>query len=206
MTHPLEIVGRSSSHFTRTVRIFAIELGVEHGFRPVLDLTSFDANNYAENPALKLPILVDEQGPLFGTENICRELTRRSGRREAVVLRGDVGSRIVENAEELTLHVMAADVSILIAKMLDAERPPARKPLRSIEGSLAHLDANIDAVLAALPPARQLSFLEAALFSVLEHLPFREVADVSGWARLGEFRRRFAERESANRTEYRFDV
>jgi len=74
----LVLQGRSSSHFTRTARIFALELGVAHVFRPVLDLTSQDAANYADNPSLKVPILIDEAGPLYGTENICRELARRS--------------------------------------------------------------------------------------------------------------------------------
>ena len=35
---PVELVGRSSSHFTRTARIFALELGVPHTFRPVFDI------------------------------------------------------------------------------------------------------------------------------------------------------------------------
>ena len=72
------LVGRSSSHFTRTARIFAIELGVPHTFRPVFDILSLDQATFADNPALKVPILVDGNGSLFGTENICRELVRRS--------------------------------------------------------------------------------------------------------------------------------
>ena len=49
------IVGRSSSHFTRLVRLFALELGVAYEFAPVYDLSSLDARDYAGNPALKLP-------------------------------------------------------------------------------------------------------------------------------------------------------
>src|SRR5579859_2021535 len=111
------LVGRSSSHFTRTAQIFARELGVPYAFRPVLDITATDAAAYADNPALKVPILVDERGPLFGTENICREIVRRSGQRPAVVLRGDVSERVVANAEELTLHVMSNEVTLILAKM-----------------------------------------------------------------------------------------
>src|SRR5215467_6864261 len=107
MSEPeITLVGRSSSHFTRTARVFALELGVAHGFRPVLDIGAREAGAFADNPALKVPILVDERGPLFGTENICRELARRSGKRDRVVLRGDVEDRLVANAEELTLHAM----------------------------------------------------------------------------------------------------
>lgn len=200
----MTLVGRSSSHFTRLTRIFAIELGVPHDFRPVLDITTLEAAAYANNPALKIPILVDEHGPLFGAENVCREFVRRSGRGAAVVLRGDVPDRVVANAEELTLHVMSTEVALIMAKVSGDAAPP--KASRSIENSLRHLDETIDRVLAALPPSRALSFVEVALFCVVTHLPFREVMDVTPWSRLGEFCERFGERESARNTPYRFDA
>lgn len=200
------LVGRSSSHFTRTARLFAIELGVSHTFRPVLDMTTLDAAAYGDNPALKIPVLVDEHGPLFGTENICRELVRRSGTTSTIVMRGDVSDRIVANAEELTLHVMSAEVSLIMAKMAGDARLAPAKVSRSIENSLRWLDENVDAALAALPADRALSFLEVSLFSLVTHLPFREVLDVSSFARLGAFCTRFGERASARSTEYRFDA
>jgi glutathione S-transferase len=202
----LAIVGRSSSHFTRVARVFALELGVPHTFQPVFDLTSADAATYADNPALKIPILVDEAGPLFGTENICRELVRRSGKASSVVMRGDVSDRIVANAEELTLHVMSAEVTLIMAKVAGDPGLVPPKIARSIENSLHHLDRTVDAALAALPADRALSFLEVSLFSVVTHLPFREVMDVAPWTRLGELCKRFGEREGARVTEYRFDV
>lgn len=202
----LALVGRSSSHFTRTARIFALELGVPHSFRPVLDITSLEPANYADNPALKVPILVDERGPLFGSENICRELVRRSGKGAGVIMRGDLADRIVANAEELTLHVMSSEVSLIMAKMAGDVRLAPPKVSRSMENCLRHLDENIDAVLAALPPNRILSFVEVALFCTLTHLPFRQLMEVASWAHLGEFCRRFGARESARATEYRFDA
>jgi glutathione S-transferase len=205
MSRPV-LVGRSSSHFTRTARIFAIELGVAHDFRPVLDMTSLDAAGYAENPALKVPILVDEQGPLFGTENICRELVRRSSHASNVVLRGDVNARVVANAEELTLHAMSAEVSLIMAKLAGNAALAPPKVSRGLENSLRHLDENVDAVLAALPAGRTLSFVEVALYCVVTHLPFRQVMDVAPWARLRAFCERFGEREGARSTEYRFDA
>jgi glutathione S-transferase len=205
MSH-IVLVGRSSSHFTRTARIFALELGVPHAFRPVLDMTSLDAAAYAENPALKVPVLVDEQGPLFGTENICRELVRRSGNASKVVMRGDMSDRIVVNAEELTLHAMSSEVTLVMAKMAGDVRLAPPKVSRSLENSLRHLDENVDALLAALPGGRVLSFVEVALFCVVTHLPFRQVMDVASWARLGDFCRHFGQRKSAQGTEYRFDA
>lgn len=204
---PRELVGRSSSHFTRLARIFALELEVPHIFRPVFDLKTLDAGAYANNPALKIPILVDDRGPLFGSENICRELVRAAGSRgEKVILRGDLPDRAVANAEELTLHVMSSEVSMIMAKMSgDASLAPP-KIARSLENCLDHLDQSMEAILTALPADRTLSFVETAIFCVVRHLPFREVMEVSRWARLAEHCARFGERESARKTEYRFDV
>lgn len=202
----ITLVGRSSSHFTRLARIFALELGVPHTFRPVFDITTLDSAAYADNPALKIPILVDDRGPLFGAENICRELVRRSGRGAEVVMRGDVSDRVVVNAEELTLHVMATEVVLIMAKMGGDVSLAPPKASRSIENSLQYLDENIDRVLSVMPPTRVLSFVEVALYCVVTHLPFRDVMNVTRWVRLGDFRARFGERESARNTEYRFDA
>jgi hypothetical protein len=116
-----------------------------------------------------------------------------------------VSDRLVANAEELTLHVMSSEVTLIMAKMANDGRPAPRKVTASIENSLDYLDANMTALFAALPEGRTLSFLEVTLFCVMTHLPFREVMDVSRWSRLGDFCRRFGQRESARATEYRFD-
>lgn len=202
----LVLLGRSSSHYTRTARIFALELSVPHTFRPVLDLTSPDAATYAGNPALKMPVLIDAEGPLFGTENICRALAVRSGARAGVVLRGDIAGRLVENVEEMTLHVMSTEVVLIMAKMAGDERAVPPKVRRSLENALAHLNDNVDRALDALPADRALSFLEAALFCTMTHLPWRQVADVANYERLTAFCARFGERASARQTEYRFDA
>lgn len=201
----LVLVGRSSSHFTRVARIFALELGVPHAFRPVFDLMALDAANYAGNPALKVPILVDDDGPLFGTENICRELARRAGRRGDVVLRGDTADRIVANAEELAAHAMATEVTLILAKLAGDARLAPPKIWCSLENSLRYLDDHLDRALAALAPARRVSFLEVAVFAVATHLPFRELMTVDGYPRLVEFCRRFGARDSARATAYAFD-
>jgi glutathione S-transferase len=202
----LTLVGRSSSHFTRVTRIFALELGVPHTFRPVFDLTTTNADDYAGNPALKIPILVLADGPLFGTENICRELTRRGARGRAVVLRGDVPDRLVANAEELALHAMSSEVTLIMAKMAKDERLAPPKVRRSLDNALGFLDENVDAIASALPADRALSFVEVAIFSLVTHLPFRDVLDVDGYPRLTAFCERFAARESARQTGYRFDA
>ncbi len=202
----LTLVGRSSSHYTRTAQIFARELGVTYAFKPVFDMTVLDEDVYGDNPALKVPVLIDEQGPLFGTENICRALIRRSGKDARIVMRGEVADRVVANVEELTLHVMSSEVALILAKVAGDVRLAPPKVTRSIENSLRYLDDHVDALQAALPQDRALSLVEVALFCLVTHLPFREVMDVTPWTRLGAFTRRFGERESARATAYRFDA
>jgi glutathione S-transferase len=201
----LTLVGRSSSHFTRVARLFALELAVPHEFRPVFDMAALDAENYAGNPVLKVPILVDEQGSLFGTENICREFVRRSGRAADVVMRGDVSTRVLANAEELTLSAMLAEVTIITSRAPGSTAPPPPKLLRSIENSLDFLERHLEEVRAALPANRALSFVEVALFCLLQHLPFREIIAVDAWPRLAAFTQAFGDRETARATVYRFD-
>ena len=66
-SNSVTIVGRSSSHFTRTLRMLAHELDVPYSLAPLYDLGSRAVADYAGNPALKIPILVTEDGPWFGT-------------------------------------------------------------------------------------------------------------------------------------------
>jgi glutathione S-transferase len=197
------LVGRSSSHFTRITRIFAHELGVPHSFRPVLDITTLDAAAYADNPALKVPILIDGDGPLFGMENICRALARRAGATD-VVLRGQVEARVVANAEEMVLHAMSTGVTLITTALAGAQAAPP-KVRRSLENALAFLEAHVDDMQAALP-ARRLSFCETALYCLVTHLPFRKIMAVDGYPKLNAFCQAFDQRPSAQATTYRFDA
>ena len=71
------IIGRSSSHFTRVVRLFAAELDISYKYEVVRDLTSADASVYGGNPALKIPVLQNERGTWYGALPICHFVTRR---------------------------------------------------------------------------------------------------------------------------------
>jgi glutathione S-transferase len=202
----LIIVGRSGSHFTRIARMLARELGVAHDFRPISDLLSLDAAHYAGNPALKLPILEGPGGARFGTLNICRELARHASAELRIVWPEDQLDALSCNALELTLQGMATEVSLIMQAVSGADRDSDsrhRAKLRvSLEQSVAWLDANIDAVLAALPEARDLSFLELALFCFASHLPWRKVLALNAYANLRRFCDEFGTRTSAIETQY----
>jgi hypothetical protein len=81
----VEIIGRSSSHFTRMARVFAEELSVPYRLVPVPDMTVLSDKLYGGNPAMKLPVLRVGTLTLFGAENICRAITERSNRAAQIV-------------------------------------------------------------------------------------------------------------------------
>jgi glutathione S-transferase len=206
---PLQIVGRRSSHFTRLTRIFAEELGLAYEIVPIYDMTERDPAIYANNPALKLPILRTADGVVFGAENICRAIADRAKSSSQIVWPEQLRENISRNAQELVWHCMTAQVQIVVGTAvakLPADNLYFEKARLGFEGALAWLDAHLAEALAALPPARQLSLFEASLFCMIDHLHLRPTLPVAQYAALESFARSFAQRPSAQRTPYQFDV
>jgi len=202
----LRIVGRSSSSFTRIVRIFAAEFGVPYELRVVRDLLSMKREDYGGNPALKLPVLEDRSGAWFGALNICRQLSLASERALSVVWPEALSSPLLANAQELTSHALASEVSLVMSTLGGAQGGPHQNKLRqSLLNVLAWLEQNVSAVRAELPAERDLSYLEVALFCLVTHLDFRDVLPLAPYPELTEFCRTFAERPSARATPYQFD-
>jgi glutathione S-transferase len=205
---PPRITGRSSSHFTRLARVFALELDVACEFAPVYDLASLDARDYAGNPALKLPVLTMHGATVFGAENICRVLAESAPTPRRIVWPEDVRELQVRNAQELVWHAMQAQVQLAfgtqIAK-LPADSVYFVKAAAGLRNALEWLDARLPSVIDALPP-RDLSMLEASLFCLVEHLAFRPTIPLAPYGRLTAFAREFGQRASAGNTAYRFDL
>ncbi len=201
-----EIIGRQSSHYTRLVRIFALELGVTCRFTPIFDLISMDRSTYAGNPALKLPIL-DHQGEhIYGSHNICRALLQISGNHQNIVWPEDSTTPLLMNAHEILAHAMNAQVEVVIHEIVE-ERPPdnaSRKRRQSLVNCLMWLDKHLDQIIDTLPE-RDLSIFEVSLFCLVSHLPFRNPMDLSTMPNLLSFEQAFAKRSSAQATPYRFD-
>lgn len=202
------IVGRSSSHFTRLVRLFALEMGMACEFAPVYDLSSLDARNYAGNPALKLPVLRMDEVAIFGAENICRTLAEHALEPRSIVWTEDLSSVQARNAQELVWHAMQAQVQLAFGTQI------AKLPVDSIyfvkadtgmQNTLEWLDERVLDVIDELPP-HDVSMLEASLFCVLEHLEFRATVSLTSYEHLLAFARAFGERPSAKQTPYAFDL
>ena len=200
------LIGRSSSHFTRVVRIVAAELALSLDFQPVYDLASRDRADYGGSPAMKLPVLRMGGEFVFGTENICRTLAEHVPDGD-IVWTGASPDVQVRNAQELVWHAMAAQVQLVFGTQacgLPADNPYFAKAADGLRQSLAWLEAHLDEVLQALPP-RRVSLFEVTLFCLWEHLGFRATVERTGYPRLQAFAEDFARRPSARDTPYRFD-
>lgn len=204
----LELVGRSSSHFTRVPRIFAHELGLALVLRPVLDMTRIDAAAYADNPARKLPSLLLAGGPVFGAENICRTLVELCDPIPPVVWPEQLRSAVARNAQELVWHAMAAEVQVLMGALADlpADNLFFAKGRAGFTGALAWLDAHLDAALATLPDPPRLSLLEVTALCLVEHIAFRGTLSLAPYPALRAFADAHGQRPSARATAYAFDA
>ncbi len=204
-----QIVGRSSSLFTRVPLIFAEELGVPCELVPIYDMTALGPEVYAGNPALKLPILRTGDSVLFGAQNICRALADRAGRQARIVWPEQLRDDLSRNAQELVWHSMAAQVQLVFGTVvgkLPEDNVYFAKARMGLEGSLRWLDTHLPDVLRALPSPRELSLFEVSLFCLIDHLAFRSTVALEPYPALVPFSQAFAARPSAQHTAYRFDV
>jgi glutathione S-transferase len=171
-------------------------------------MTVLDAEVYAGNPALKLPILRTDGAVLFGAQNICRAIAERAGKPAHIVWPEQLRDNLSRNAQELVWHCMAAQVQLVFGTLI-GKLPPDNvyfaKTRAGIDGSLRWLDANLTDALRALPPRRDLSLFEVSLFCLTDHLTFRGTVKIEPYPSLIRFTREFAARPSAQRTVFRFD-
>jgi glutathione S-transferase len=205
----LQIVGRSSSLFTRLPLIFAEELAVPYELVPIYDMTALGPEVYAGNPALKLPILRLQDSVLFGALNICRAIDERAERPARIVWPEEQRSVLSRNGQELVWHGMAAQVQLVFGTVvgkLPSDNIYFSKARAGLEGALQWLDAHVTDVISELPAPRRLSVFEVSLFCLVDHLIFRETLSVESYPSLVGFAREYSRRPSAQRTAYRFDT
>ncbi len=203
----MHLYGRSSSHFTRIPRIFAVEAGVEYEFHLIRDLMSVDPEDYGGHPALKMPTLETDAGIWFGSLPISRELVACSELSLDIVWPEDLQRPVAANAQELVLTAMSTEVGLIMGKAsgVDLDNVHQEKLRASLLGAMDWLETNAIRAIGTLPPERDLSFLEVSLFCLLEHLEFREVLSLDAYPELRAFAQRFAGRSSARATVFKFD-
>jgi glutathione S-transferase len=208
---PLEIIGRRSSLFTRIAMMFAETLRVPWRLTHVPDMTALVAGAYADNPAMKLPVLRVDQHVLFGSEHICRALAAKAAEHRPVhvVWTEDLPYPLSRNAQELVWHCAAAQVQLVMGVAiagLPADNVFFVKTRKGMEASLSWLDRNVKQVVAALPAGRDISLFETTLFCLIEHLSFRPTVALGECPALLAFAARVGNSEAARATSYRFDA
>jgi glutathione S-transferase len=202
----LRIVGRSSSHFTRVVRIFAEECEVPCELQLVPSLLASDADVYGGHPGLRVPTLLTAEGPVFGSLPSCRALASLATRAVDMVWPEHTRAPLAVNALELAVQAMSTEVTWIMTTTARGESSPyALKSQAALKGMLSWLDAHVDEALNSLP-TRDLSYLELSLFCLVDHLEFRKVTTIEEYPHLVRCRDAFAERPSARATPFRFDV
>jgi glutathione S-transferase len=203
------IVGRSSSLFTRVARIFAGELGVPYAFDIVTDLGSRKRDDYAGNPALKIPTLRRSGELLFGTLNICWALAEAAPAGSTRLLWPQDLDRIaLRNAHELTQAAMTTEVSMIMARHAGVPQDSgySLKLRDSLSGTLGWLDELVKAEGKTFPARDRLSYLEVSLYCLVDHIEFRDILDTRSYGALRVFRDRFGERAAARDTPFKFDA
>lgn len=205
----LVLVGRSSSHFTRIVAIFAQELALPYTLQVVQDLSSVDADVHGGHPGLKIPTLRYGEGVMFGTENICRKLIElAASRSQRIVMPEGLTDDRLRLAQELVWTTMSAQVQLRVGInvcKLPADNPFFAKSRAAMAGALLWLDARLDQLQALLPPERDLSLFECSLFCLVEHLLFLPSLSLYPYPALRNFATAFGERASARSTRFHFD-
>lgn len=174
----------------------------------VRDLGSLEAKDYGGNPALKVPSLRTPQATWFGALNVCRVLARAAPRKLAIVWPEALAEPLLANMQELVLQAMSTEVGLIMSgsSSAAAETVHRAKLKKSLENVVAWLEEHVQPALAALPPERDLSYLEVALFCLVSHLEFRKVMVLPPDADLVGFCRDFGARKACLETEYRFDL
>jgi len=201
----LTLIGRSSSHYTRIVRMIAAELGVELAFEPVFDIKSTDERTF-DNPLLTVPSLRTSEGTWFGSQAACREVARRASSTAGLLWPEDVTTLTATNAQEVTLSAMSTGVIIVMSRstgIADTE-PLLVKPFARLRAAIAWLESSFDAAVRELPE-RRLSYLEVSAFCFLTHVVFRELGTLEACPKLAAFCDEYGARASAQATPYRFD-
>lgn len=200
------VVGRSSSHFTRVVRLFAHEFEVPYVLQVVPNLMVVAADAYAGNPALKVPNLITDSGVAFGALNSCRKISDLSSRSRRVVWPEHVRTQLAANAQELVFQAMSTEVTWILSVASGAGDSSYASKLRvALERVLQWLETHVLEVLDELPP-RDWSYLEVCVFCLIEHLEFRSVLPIEPYPLLRRFQTEWAQRASARATLYHFDV
>ncbi len=191
----MKLHGTPLSHFTRKIRILAIELDVPLEFVRERTVMATSPEAYANNPLLRVPALVDGDVTVIESDHIARYLVGRFDPADRLGVRGER----VEDLNRLAVinGVMMNEVTPILSRRggLDiAGIVYFDKLLASIDSGLAWLDRTID------PDAPGFDYRDLTLVCAWQHLVHYGMRPLDPYRRIAARVERFAGRPSVATT------
>ena len=191
----MQLVGTPLSHFTRKVRIVAAELAVPLDFQTLPATTGVMTGTpdaYANNPLMRVPILVDGETRILESDHIVRYLVGRFDPADRLGVRNDTPDAL--NRLAVLNGVMQNEVVLILAKRGGLEEIGKvvyfQKLTAAIDGALAWLDARTD------PDAAGFDYRDIVTICMWQHLGYYGLRPLDAYGRLAARVARFAKRPS----------
>ena len=191
MTPPV-LVGTPLSHFTRKIRVLALELGIEVEMRWSPGVLAPAGAAYGDNPLLRVPALIDAGVTVIDSDHIARYLV---GRHDPADRLGVCSERVADgNRLAVIGGVMADEVMLILAARAggDVSGGYFAKRRDAITRGLGWLDAQ--------PGDGELDYRDVALVCLWQHLAHYRVVPLDAYGRLAARVATFADRPSIART------
>jgi len=187
----MQLVGTPLSHFTRKIRILALELGIELDMQWSPGVLAPPGAAYGDNPLLRVPALVDGDITVLDSDHIARYLVARFDGADRLGVRSE---RVADgNRLAVIGGIMADEVTLLLAARAggDVSTGYFAKRRDAITRGLAWLDANVG--------TGDFDYRDIALVCMWQHLAHYRLVSLDApevAARVA----RFADRPSVART------
>jgi glutathione S-transferase len=191
----MQLVGTPLSHFTRKVRIVAAELAIPLDFHTLPAATGVLTTTpeaYADNPLMRVPVLVDGDLRLVESDHIVRYLVGRFDPADRLAVRSEAPDAL--NRLAVLNGVMANGVTLILAKrggLEDIEHVVYfQKLIAAIDGALAWLDARTE------PEAPGFDYRDIVTICMWQHLGYYGLRPLDAYGRIAARVARFAKRPS----------
>ncbi len=182
--------GTPLSHFTRKVRVLLAELEIPYEMSWARSVLASSPTDYADNPLLRVPSLVDGPDRLIESNHIARHLVARFDPSDRLGVR----SERVEDLNRLAVidGIMDNEVVLILAKRGGVTDLHAvayfRKLFTAIDNGLAWLDARIS--------SSPFDYRDIALVCLHQHLAHYDLLPLDPYPHLAARVASFAARPS----------
>ena len=187
----MKLHGTPLSHFTRKIRILLAELGVPFEMSWAPSVLADGARDYADNPLLRVPTLVDGDQWLIESDHIARYVVAKFDPEDRLGVRSELPRDL--NRLAVVNGIMANEVVLILAKRGGLSEIESvayfRKLLSAIVGGLEWLDAAVD-------DDPRFDYRDVALVCMWQHLAHYKLVSLEPHTRIAARVARFEGRPS----------